>query len=98
MEGLYREIRLAVRSLLYSPAYTATVICILAIAIGSAAALFSVMYGVLLRPMPYRDSERLVLVDETSQSLERLSVSYPDLLDWQERTKSFESLGPRWPK
>jgi len=43
--------------------------------------------------MPYRDPERLVLVDETTESLGRLSVSYPDFLDWQHRSKSFEALG-----
>ena len=93
MEGFWREIRVALRSLLRTPGYTTAVICILAIAIGVTTALFSIVHGVLLKPLPYRDPERLVLIDEASEALDRLSVSYPDFLDWRDRSKSFEALG-----
>ncbi len=78
MEGFLPETRIALRSLVRTPGYTAAVISILAIAIGATTALFSVVHGVLLRPLPYRDPDRLVLIDETSDALDRLSVSYPD--------------------
>ncbi|TMA88580.1 MAG: ABC transporter permease [Deltaproteobacteria bacterium] len=93
MEGFWREIRVALRSLLRTPGYTTAVICILAIAVGATTALFSIVHGVLLKPLPYRDPERLVLIDETSKALDRLSVSYPDFLDWRDRSKSFAALG-----
>ena len=93
MEGFWGEIRVALRSLLRTPGYTTAVICILAIAVGATTALFSIVHGVLLKPLPYRDPERLVLIDETSKALDRLSVSYPDFLDWRDRSKSFAALG-----
>ena len=93
MEGFWREIRVALRSLLRTAGYTTAVICILVIAIGATTALFSIVHGVLLKPLPYRDPERLVLIDETSVALDRVSVSYPDFLDWRDRSKSLEALG-----
>jgi putative ABC transport system permease protein len=92
IEGLLRDARVGVRSLARTPGYTAAVIAILAIAIGATTSLFSVVNAVLLRRLPLRDPERLVILWETTPALERMSVSYPDFLDWRERSRSFEGI------
>ncbi len=68
-------------------------LCTLALAIGANSALFSVLDSALLQPLPYPSPERLVLIEETAPSFDRLSVSYPDYLDWRVRTRSFEQMG-----
>ena len=77
---------LAVRSLRRRPAYTVTAILLLALATGANAAVFSLVRGVLLRPLPYRDAGALVAV------WPNVFVSNEDLTYWRERTRTFEAM------
>jgi putative ABC transport system permease protein len=91
MNGLLRDLRYAARLLLKHPAFSATAILTLALGIGANTAIFSVVNGVLLRPLPYRDPGRLVLVAEKS-SFPIISTSYQNYQDWRDQSRSFESM------
>jgi len=64
----------------------------LALGIGANTAMFSVVNGVLLRPLPFRDPDRLVQMREKTTEFSQMSVSYPNLQDWQRQNRSFESI------
>jgi hypothetical protein len=71
---------------------SAIVILALALGIGANTAIFSVVNTVLLRPLPYSESDRLVFLHEKSQVLDDMSISYPNFLDWRAHNNSFEKL------
>jgi putative ABC transport system permease protein len=89
---LLKDIQYSVRILLKRPGFTATVVLVLALGIGTNSALFSVVNAVLLRPVPWKDPERIVSVWETnSRSGEnRVLVSAANYLEWREQSKVFE--------
>ena len=92
MNNLFADFRYALRALLKRPGFTAIVVLTLAIGIGANSAMFSIINGVLLRPLPYPDSERLVLVNNSYPGigLERAATSIPDYLDRREGVPAFE--------
>ena len=65
LDDLGRDMRHAARGLRREPGFTATVVCVLALGIGANTAMFSIVYGVLLRPLPYPDSEAIVHIGES---------------------------------
>src|SRR5690349_1594305 len=77
------DLRYAVRMLIKSPAFSVIAIVALALGIGANTAIFSVVDAVLLRPLPYPDSDKLILLRERMQMFESGSVSYPNYLDWR---------------
>ena len=90
-----RDLRHAGRTLSKAPGFAMSVILTFALGIGANAAIFSVVYGVLLRPLPYRDSDAVVLVQGRDRITGRVSpagFSGPDLYDWQQRATVFESI------
>jgi predicted permease len=88
------DIRHALRLLTKSPAFTLATVGTLALAIGATTAFFSVVQGVLLQPLPYREPDRLVRVWEVSpQGESRNVVSAGNYLDWRDRTRVFDSIG-----
>lgn len=93
MEQLLREFRLAARSLARSPGFTVTTILILVLGIGGVTAMFSTVYAVMIRPLPYADAERLVLGVATYDGVINPMVSGPDYLDFREQSRSFSALG-----
>lgn len=91
METLIRDIRISTRMLLKSPAFTIAAVIALALGIGANTALFSVVNAVLMRPLPYPDPARLVILWEKSGQ-EDSSVAYPNFLDLESRNQSLERL------
>ena len=89
--NLFQDLRYAFRLLTKSPAFTLIAILTLALGIGANTAIFSVVNGVLLRPLPFRDPARLVLIAEKS-SFPVISTSYENYLDWRDQSHSFESM------
>jgi putative ABC transport system permease protein len=92
MEALLRDLRFALRSLARAPGYSAVVVAILAVAIGATTAIYSVVDAVLLRPLPFRDPERLVLLWEKEPAFAEMSVAYPNFVDWRDQARSFEGI------
>jgi putative ABC transport system permease protein len=76
-----------------NPAFTVVAVLALTLGIGADTAIFSVVNAVLLRPLPYDQSENLVFLTERSPVLEGMSVAYPNFLDWREQNNAFESIG-----
>ena len=91
MDDLIRDLRYAFRFFLSRPAFSTIAVLTLALGIGANTAIFSVVNGVLLRPLPYRDPGRLVLVAEKS-SYPIISTSYQNWVDWRDQSRSFESM------
>ncbi|MEO5798756.1 MAG: ABC transporter permease [Gemmatimonadales bacterium] len=93
------DLRQAARSLRHRPGYVAVVVLTLALGIGATTAVFSVVNGVLLRPLPLPHVERLVALEgqPTDGDLEKVNqwTSYPDYADLRDRTHSFEQLAAR---
>ncbi len=93
MDSLRKDIRFAVRILWRSPSFSGVALLALVLGIGANTAIFSVVNAVLLRPMPFRDANRLVMVWETSPHTGKNNVGNPqNLADWQKRNRSFEKM------
>jgi putative ABC transport system permease protein len=94
MQTFLQDLRFAVRLLWKSPGFTAVAIVALALGIGANTAIFSVVNSVLLRPLPYRDADRMAIVWETNkaQGWGRMGPSGPNYLDFRDQSKSFEDL------
>jgi predicted permease len=91
---LWNDVKYALRQLLKSPGFTLTAVLTLALGIGVNAAMFSVIDQVLLRPLPYKNANRLVQIGGAPQNGSGFgAVSLPDIRDWQARTPSFQGIG-----
>ena len=86
------DVRDAVRSLVRSPAYTLTAIAVLALGIGATTSIFSFVDGVLLRPLPYPNPERIVFVFEKPPGGLRNGVATANFLDWRDQNDVFEAI------
>jgi predicted permease len=92
MDGLLHDLRYAARMLLKSRGFTATAVLTLALGIGANTALFSVVNGVLLNPLPYPHPDRLAAIYEDAPGFEKAPISYLNFLDWQRMSKTFASM------
>jgi len=94
MEDLWQDLRYGARMLVKNPAFSITAISILAIGIGANTAIFSVVYAVILRPLPYAESERLAMIKEDwpAKGIPDYGVSMPDFLEWRNRNRAFDQL------
>jgi putative ABC transport system permease protein len=92
---LLQDLRFAVRSFLRAPRFTVPAVIALALGIGATSAIFSVVRGVILEPLPYRDPERIVAVWEhrVDRNRPRNVIASANFVAWRERNKSFELLG-----
>ncbi|MGH7502084.1 MAG: ADOP family duplicated permease [Longimicrobiales bacterium] len=93
LEDLGRDARYAVRMLRKAPGFAAVSILTLGVGLGAATAVFSVVEGVLLRPLPYPDSDRIVRLLAVGESGSRMNnVSGANFEDWQQRSRSFQAM------
>ncbi|HEX8280645.1 MAG TPA: ABC transporter permease, partial [Chthoniobacterales bacterium] len=89
----FADVRYALRTLLKAPSFTVTAILALALGIGATTAMFGVIYAFLLRPLPYAEPDRLVMLQSRSaQSGSDLGVNYLDFKDWQQHAQSFSDF------
>jgi predicted permease len=97
LETFLQDLRYAGRMLRKSPGFTVTVILTLALGIGATTAMFSVVQGVMLAPLPYPEPDRLVLIWQSNPHAPHVSMSLPDYRDWQQSAHSFDAIsGIRW--
>ena len=92
MNTLLFDVRYGIRTLIQSPGFTLIALLTLALGIGANTALFSVVNGVLLNPLPYPHSSQLVAIYEKIAGLDSAPIEYPNLLDWQRDSRSFASM------
>ena len=92
LENLWQDLRYGLRMLLKNPGFTTIAVLTLALGIGANTAIFSVVNAVLLRPLPYAESERLVWLWDTLPQLPTAPTSLPEFLDRKEQNRSFEQL------
>ncbi|HEU4873721.1 MAG TPA: ABC transporter permease [Pyrinomonadaceae bacterium] len=97
IETAWRDVRLGVRALVHSPIFTVVTVLSLALGIGANTAIFSVVNGLLLRPLPYPEAEQIVDVWHTPPQqafpgLDRFSVSPANYIDWKAQSTSFEQM------
>src|SRR5262245_9954452 len=87
------DLRYACRVLLARPGFSAVAVLTLALGIGANTAIFTVVNAVLLRPLPFREPDRLVLVIERTGQFPTLTTSWQNYVDWRDQARSFESFG-----
>src|SRR6266849_6519460 len=92
LESIFQDFRFALRTFGRSPGFTFAALLTLALGIGGNTAIFSVIDGALLHPIPFPDSDRLVALYQKTPRDEKNAVSYPNLLDWQRQTQTFEGI------
>lgn len=92
MSMLAQDFRYGFRRLKNSPGFALVAVFTLALGIGANSAMFSIVNAVLLRPLPYRDPGRLVLLSERWPQFPRLSLSYLNYKDWRDQSHSFEAI------
>jgi predicted permease len=99
LDTLLRDLRLSVRTLLRSPGFSVIAILVIALCIGAATSLFTVARSVLLRPLPFRDPARLVMLyehfrdpDMTAHGNNAVGVSPGNYYDWRAKTSGFEDI------
>jgi len=92
MDTILRDLRYAVRALIRQPAFTAAVVLTLALGIGANTAIFSVVHGVLLRPLPYLNDGELMIIRTRFASGQTETASLPDYTDWKSQNASFARM------
>ena len=92
MRSLISHLRLTIRLLLKSPGFTITAIVILGLGIGANTAIFSLINGVLLKPLPYPEEDRLVRIYQPTQDVPRMSMAYSDYVDFRASQHTLRDL------
>jgi len=94
MQTLWHDLRYGARMLLRKRGFTIVAVITLGLGIGANTTMFSVINGMLLRPLPFKDPERLVHLDEKAPKagFETTGFSFPDFSDWRSRSRSFERM------
>src|SRR5215207_1152519 len=92
METLIKDLRYGIRSLAKRRGFTAIAVMTLALGIGASTAIFSVVDGVLLRPLPYPNAEQIVQLREVNERGVRIAFAEPNFLDLRARSHSFDGV------
>src|SRR5256885_14965784 len=92
MMTVWQDLLYAIRTLLKSPGFAAIAVLTLGLGIGANTALFPVVNGVLLAPLPYPHFEELVAISEKRPSLDQSPPVYLNFLDWQRDSRTFSSM------
>jgi predicted permease len=92
MDAFWSDLRFGLRVLLRSPGFTLIAIATLALGIGADTALFSLVNGILLKPLRFPQADRLVTLYQHKPQFEYGSISYPNFLDWQRDNQTFQSV------
>jgi predicted permease len=92
LDDLLQDLRYGARILRKNPAFTVIAILTLALGIGVNSAVFSIVNGVLLRPLPYPHPEQLVSLDESKPNFDRGSISYPNFRDWRKNNRTLSAI------
>ncbi len=97
-DEMIQDLRYGARMLLKFPGFTVVMVLTLALGIGANTAIFSVVDSVLLRPLPYRDAERLVKVFETNpqRKIDRMRISLAEFHEWKNQSRGFEEMAALW--
>jgi ABC-type antimicrobial peptide transport system permease subunit len=97
MSTFTQDLRYTLRQLRKSPGFTSVAVLTIALGIGANTAIFSVVNGVLLDPLPFPKANRIVVLFQDKQDFPRGSISYPNFLDWQRESRSFAAMAAyRW--
>src|SRR5438874_10559064 len=94
MPSLWQDVKYGARLMVHAPGFAAAAALTIAVGIGATTAMFSVVYGVLLRPLPYREPDRLVNLWSTAprRGLPRAFVGMANVYDWKARNHVFEGI------
>lgn len=93
MQNLLRDLRYAARQLRQSPGFAITVVLTLALGIGATTAIFSCVYGLLLKSLPFQDESRITAISEIHPQVKGgIEATYPDYLDWRRQQTSFSQV------
>jgi predicted permease len=90
--SVWNDLRYSVRGLARSPGFTLAAVLTLGVGIGANTAIFSVVHGVLMKPLPYEEPEALVQVRETTNRGGTMAVAWANFLDWHQESRSFQGL------
>src|SRR5512138_3242560 len=97
MWAFLQDLRFSLRVLRNNPGFSVVAVIFLTLGIGANTALFSVVNGVLVRPLPYDAPDRLMRLSETSPGFPTMSVACPNFVDWRDQNHSFAGLAAvRW--
>ncbi len=92
MDDIKRDLKYAVRQLARSPGFTVTAVLTLSLGIGATTVAFNLVNGILIRPLPFPDPDRLVTLWERRANGQELTLSFPNFEDWRDQARSFDGI------